>query len=180
MGRIAVSVVCGVGAAGGLCGSVQGDEPDADYADGWVGGGAAGGSSAGLVGIYELNSSGSTIYTPYPKNATFYMQAPIAIDGAGNAWGGNDDFNLDHSTGLVEVSNSGTTLSGATGFVSEQPAPSGFYGNYQVSGLGVDGSGNVWAALAYYPFVLQYVGVAAPVVTPLSVGVKNGTLGMRP
>jgi hypothetical protein len=133
------------------------------------------------LGIYELSSGGNVIYTPSPATATFYMRAPIAMDGAGNAWEGNDDFNLDQSTGLVEVSNSGATLSGPYGFVSEQPPPiSSGYGNYKVSGLGVDGSGNVWAALASYPFVLQYVGAATPVVTPLSMGVKNGTLGTRP
>ena len=139
-----------------------------------------GGPSTSPLGIYELSGSGTTLFTASPTTGTFYLAAPVAIDGAGNVWVGNDDFNLDHSTGLVEVSNSGTTLSGTTGFVSEQPAPSTSYNMDAVSGVGVDGSGNVWAALYSHPYVLQYVGAATPVVTPLSVGVKNGTLGTRP
>ena len=119
------------------------------------------------------------LFTASPTTATFYLMAPIAMDGAGNVWAGNDDFNLNASTGLVEVSNSGTTLSGATGFVSPQPAPKTFSPTYAVSGVGVDGSGNVWIAL-YSGTVVQFVGAASPVVTPLSVGVKNGTLGTRP
>jgi hypothetical protein len=132
------------------------------------------------TGIYELNSGGTTIFTPSITTATFPLDGPAAIDGAGNVWVGNDGFSLLNSIGLVEVSNSGTTLSGTTGFMTEQPPPGSIYGFVSVSGLGVDGSGNVWEALSRYPFVLQYVGVATPVVTPLAVGVKNGTLGMRP
>ena len=132
------------------------------------------------TGIYELNSGGTTIFTPSITTATFPLDGPVAIDGAGNAWVGNDGFSLLNSIGLVEVSNSGTTLSGTTGFMTEQPPPGRIYGFVSVSGLGVDGSGNVWEALSRYPFVLQYVGIATPVVTPLSVGVEKGTLATRP
>jgi len=44
--------------------------------------------------------------------------------------------------------------------------------------LAVDGSGNVWALLGSQ--VVEFVGAGVPVVTPFSLGVQNGTLGMRP
>jgi hypothetical protein len=46
-------------------------------------------------------------------------------------------------------------------------------------GDAVDGSGNVWVVMAANN-VIEMVGVATPVVTPLSLGVKNNTLGTRP
>ena len=46
--------------------------------------------------------------------------------------------------------------------------------------LAVDGSGNLWSANFDKSNVTEIIGIAAPVVTPLSVGVKNNTLGTRP
>jgi hypothetical protein len=48
-----------------------------------------------------------------------------------------------------------------------------------VQGIAIDGGGNVWMMISNNT-VAEFVGAATPVVTPLSVGVKNGTLGMRP
>jgi hypothetical protein len=45
-------------------------------------------------------------------------------------------------------------------------------------GIAVDGAGNVWMACPTY--LVEFVGAATPVVTPISVGVKNNTLGTRP
>jgi hypothetical protein len=72
---------------------------------------------------------------------------------------------------MIELNNAGTILSGATGFVV--PAA-----GYPV-GTAIDGSGNVWAVM-YSNYVVELIGAATPVVTPLSVGVKNNTLGTRP
>jgi len=47
------------------------------------------------------------------------------------------------------------------------------------SSVAVDASGNVWVLLGNNT-VTEYVGVATPVVTPLSVGVKNSKLGTKP
>jgi hypothetical protein len=51
-------------------------------------------------------------------------------------------------------------------------------------GIAIDGSGNVWvvnlADEATPDNVVEFVGAAVPVVTPLAVGVKNGTLGTTP
>jgi streptogramin lyase len=99
----------------------------------------------------------------------------VAIDGAGNVWVTSDKVVTVNGTttslnSLVELDNSGTILSGATGYA----LPAGFS-----VGVAVDASGNVWAAMASN-YVIEMVGVATPVVTPLSVGVKNNTLGARP
>jgi hypothetical protein len=72
---------------------------------------------------------------------------------------------------VVELDNSGNILSGASGFYLSSLS-------YPV-GDAVDGSGNVWVVMAGTN-VIEVVGAATPVVTPLSVGVKNGTLGSRP
>jgi hypothetical protein len=107
--------------------------------------------------------------------APFY----IAMDGASAAWVAN-------STGAGGVSafaNDGTAISSSTGFYG------GTYNNgtttYQRSfksprGIAVDGSGNVWVANTAATYVTVMVGAAMPTVTPLSVGIKNGTLASKP
>ncbi len=87
----------------------------------------------------------------------------LAIDGSGNVW-------LSNTPGVAELSNTGVPLS-----------PSSAFAPYLVGatwGIAVDGSGNVWLAGDGEDFEL--VGAAVPVVTPLSVGVKNNALGTRP
>ena len=100
----------------------------------------------------------------------------IAIDGAGNAWVTSDKIETINGTStsvsaMVELNTAGTFLSGATGFfVAAAGVP---------VGTAIDGSGNVWAVMGSN-YVIELVGAATPVVTPLSVGVKNNTLGTRP
>ena len=48
------------------------------------------------------------------------------------------------------------------------------------SGIAIDGSGDVWVSNNGNSTVSEFIGAATPVVTPLSVGVKNSTLGTRP
>jgi streptogramin lyase len=117
--------------------------------------------------------SGSTGYAP----ASLSAPSAIAIDGAGNAWVkglGVGQFAGNYT--ITELSNSGVALSGANGFFSSSPG-----------GIAIDESGDVWTNYYYanFPFspiwyVEELVGAAAPVVTPLALGVKNNTLGARP
>jgi hypothetical protein len=96
----------------------------------------------------------------------------IAIDGLGNAWVTSDvSSSSSIFNSVVELGNNGTVLSGGNGFALPPTT-------YPV-GDAVDGSGNVWVVMASNN-VIEIVGAAAPVVTPLSLGVKNGTLGTRP
>ena len=77
--------------------------------------------------------------------------------------------------GILEYSPSGSLIS-----------PSGGYG-YGTSvgsdrGIAVDGSGNVWVIPnnGGNSSVLEMVGAATPVVTPLSVAVRNNAIASRP
>jgi hypothetical protein len=106
--------------------------------------------------------------------------AYIAIDGDGNVW-----VPLYSSPGIVELSNSGSALSGATGYFSGVATTQG--------NIVIDGSGDIWDGTATFapsgkrdvPGVYTYeivetIGIAAPVVTPLAVGVQLNMLGARP
>jgi len=117
--------------------------------------------------------SGSTGYTP----ASLSAPTAITLDGSGNAWVkglgvGQDAGNYT----MTELSNAGVVLSGANGFFATSPG-----------GIAIDESGDVWTNYVSVNFLFgntwyveELVGAATPVVTPLSVGVKNNTLGTRP
>jgi streptogramin lyase len=95
----------------------------------------------------------------------------IAIDGAGNVWAANNGGN---ANSISEFSSGGIAISGANGYVN--------VGMSSPYALAVDGSGNVWvvaSANAMGPLT-EFVGVATPVVTPLSAGSTYGTLGTEP
>jgi hypothetical protein len=128
----------------------------------------SGGTYGSVTEISKTGSllSGSTGYT----NSSLSNPEAIAIDGAGNAW-------VAGAYSTSEISSTGNFLSGSTGF-------SAYDG---ISGIAIDGSGGVWLnyASCNYFFGCSYytqemVGAATPVVTPLSVGIKNNTLGTRP
>ncbi len=120
--------------------------------------------------VSEFSNSGVPISpaTGY-ELASSVSQEPraVAIDGAGNVWVADDWANS-----IVELAPSGSFLSSSVG-----------YTNYYISyptGVAVDGSGNVWVASSLDDGVAELIGAATPVVTPLSVGVKNRSLGTRP
>jgi PKD repeat protein len=87
----------------------------------------------------------------------------IVIDGSGNIW-------VEDAANIVEFSNSGTLLSGAYGY----SIGIGYPGK-----MAIDSSGNLWL-IGDSTDVMEVLGIATPVVTPLAVGVKNNTLGTRP
>ena len=96
----------------------------------------------------------------------------IAIDGAGNVWVGNGGS-------ISEFDPTGNPLSPASGF--NGPGINAPYG------LAVDGSGNLWTANFVSESVTQFIGVAAPVITPLVAGLPatptadgSSNLGTRP
>jgi hypothetical protein len=101
---------------------------------------------------------------------------PLVLDGAGNVWVGNGkEF-------IGELSNSGATIaSGYTGGVLIPPGDNVEVG--PIANIAVDGSGNVWSPYNYGnpPYgIVEFIGVATPVVTPLATAVKTNTLGARP
>jgi sugar lactone lactonase YvrE len=94
----------------------------------------------------------------------------IAIDGAGNVWAANSGGN---ANSISEISAAGVAISGANGFVN--------VGMFSPYGIAVDGSGNVWVASDDDVGPLtEFVGVAAPVVTPIAAGTSYMELGTRP
>ncbi len=105
----------------------------------------------------------------------------VAIDGAGNVWVSNQIRSGGAPTaGVSELNNSGVAISPATGYTSSAALGG-------PNDVAVDSSGNVWAANAYVPVtfangtnIVEFVGAAVPVVTPISLAVKNGTIGSRP
>ncbi len=108
------------------------------------------------------------------------VYAPIAVDGAGNLWlvtnNSNASVPLPVSYAVVGFMPSGNSFN-ANGMVPGFTASS-------LSGatsIAVDASGNVWVLSGSNPSnVTQFVGVAAPVVTPLSLGAQKNKLGSTP
>jgi hypothetical protein len=47
-------------------------------------------------------------------------------------------------------------------------------------GIAIDGSGNAWTSDYANSYLGEWIGVAAPVATPLSVYVGDGTAGTLP
>ena len=124
--------------------------------------------------LAKINSSG-TITNCYTDTA---MQGDgVAIDGSGDVWVGNGQ--ITGGVGAVEFDSAGTVISPVGGF-------SGGAQNYPQS-IAVDGSGDVWlpgvGANANGTTVVELIGIATPVVTPISPiypGKSTTGLGVRP
>ena len=127
----------------------------------------------GGEGIGKYNTSGAS--TLSVTNGSLYGD-PVAIDGAGNVWIGQGQNA--GGTGAVEYTNGGTLVSQAGGFTGgSQNLP---------LGIAIDGSGNVWLSNSGTDTngtVVELIGSAAPVVTPISPfypGKTTNGLGIRP
>ncbi len=154
------------------------------------------------TGFFELSPSGvqlgghSNCYPPGPQtrglqyyvNCYYSVPNVFALDGAGNVWGVvtfqwnpvSHPPTQEYSTAVAEVTNTGTIVSGKLGYAGSTSLGSvGQFLNVSVQGIAIDGGGNVWVILSNNT-VAEFVGAATPVVTPFSLGVKNGTLGSRP
>ena len=88
-----------------------------------------------------------------------------AIDGVGNDWILLTGPGFPPTTGnLVGLSNAGNLISSANGYPFNT-------GGYNIGGLAIDGSGNVWVTGGNQ--VTEFIGAAAPVVTPLAANLGN-------
>jgi streptogramin lyase len=85
----------------------------------------------------------------------------IAVDGAGAVWVANFQGNSLSELGGSSSSSPGTYLSPATGFGTD----ASLLGPY---GLAIDASGNLWVSNSGQNTLTQFIGVAAPVKTPLA------------
>jgi hypothetical protein len=119
-------------------------------------------SGAAGVGVSEfaLGSSGYTgeSFTANPVR----LPSAVAIDGAGDVWIANL---AGRTAGVVELAGNGTSLSAGTA--------SGMYGSTSglfgaaPQGVAVDASGNVWVSGGGAGNVIELVGAAKPVKTPV-------------
>ncbi|HEY4381373.1 MAG TPA: hypothetical protein VGN01_13565 [Acidobacteriaceae bacterium] len=103
----------------------------------------------------------------------------VAVDGSGNVWVTN---NVSGPSSVSEFSNSGAVLSP----VNTTTAPFTAIGFLRAglatpSGIATDPSGNVWVANnTASGGVFEIVGAAAPTVTPISLALKNNSVGQKP
>lgn len=112
--------------------------------------------------LSEFSSSGSPI-----SSSTGYtgggLNEPgsLAIDGAGNVWVANQ------ATGDIAISefnSSGTAISGS----------SGYKGPFDGEGaIAIDGDGNIWVASTFDNALIELVGAASPVVTPIAANLMS-------
>jgi hypothetical protein len=131
--------------------------------------------------IAEFSPSGAAVSssTGYTGGGLSIPQG-IAIDGLNNVWavsiGEQIISGLPNNSNVSEFSNSGVAISPSTGYIG-----GGIFG---ADAIAIDGSGDVWIANGNSTnngtSLVEFIGAAAPVVTPLATGVKNGTLGARP
>jgi sugar lactone lactonase YvrE len=97
----------------------------------------------------------------------------LAVDGAGSIWVANSGNNS-----VSEFLNTGVAQSGTSGYVA-----SGSSTTTTLSGpssVVIDATGGVWVTNKTGSSLTHILGVATPVVTPLSKAVSAGTLGVEP
>ena len=124
-------------------------------------------------GVIEINNLGNIVSgTSGITGGGFGGSDGIAIDGAGNVWVSNLT-----SLAITEVSNAGAVLSGANGYTISSSSGS--------NDVAIDGSGDVWATS--FPSVVEIIGAATPVITPIAAGLPltlttdgSSSLGTRP
>jgi sugar lactone lactonase YvrE len=135
----------------------------------WVGNGVGVGTVL-TYGVEKYSNNGTLLspYVTYTQGGFDTQGRPgaIAIDGVGHV------FIADLSNALTELNNDGSAISPASGYTDSSISVP--------VGIAVDGSGNVWLANYSGNSVTEFVGVGAPVVTPIAAGVANNTLGVRP
>jgi hypothetical protein len=119
--------------------------------------------------VAEISSSGTAISPSSGYTGGISVPQGIAIDGLGNAWV------IDRYIGLSVFTNSGVALSPSTSILGSAPLG----GSYA---LAIDPSGNIWVANSASGTapMTEFIGLAAPVVTPTVSAVINSKLGTRP
>jgi hypothetical protein len=163
---------------------------------------AAGGLTAGSQSFnpkyVAIDGAGNAWISGTPGSSNNFTPAfaVVALTNAGLA--------LSPSTTALNTTPSSTALGNTLGvagfiggFINSSATPVASGGSYRRilqggTGIAIDRSGNVWIANnvatvsggSSQPVtggaVTELVGSAVPVVTPLALGVKNGTLGSRP
>ncbi len=159
-------------AVSGSTGDTNGgfDEPISVAVDG---NGYAWSTNYGNTSISAVDSTGTPVGSSPFTGGGLTGPYGIAIDGGGNVW----IANIAPYPGVIsEFSNNGTAITGTGGYTDGR----GGGGLAEPNSIAVDGAGNVWVSDDGNTNITEFVGAGVPVVTPLSVGAKNNTLGTKP
>jgi len=118
-------------------------------------------ASFGNSNLVEFNSSGSVLSTASTSDGVNYPAGPVP-DSAGNIFLSNLGGNS-----ISEFSSNGKAITNTTGYQGS--------GLDEPDGIVIDGSGNLWAAntASSTSNVVEFVGIASPVVTPLVANLLN-------
>jgi hypothetical protein len=149
--------------------------------NGWLTDGNATGTTPGL---YEFSpAGGKTALTGGGLDAPH----GLAVDGSGLIFTGNAAATTGGAIAIYNsaaaaflTGTSGLTGSYVTGGTTENVLTSSPGSAAPATGLAVDGSGNLWVADGLSQDLTEIVGVATPVLTPLSAAVATGIPASRP
>ena len=129
--------------------------------------------NAGRAWVVNQGNNSVSLFTSTgtPVSASGYtgnlaVPKSVAVDGAGNVWATNPSGGIN----LAEFSSTGAAI--GNGYASPGLAGAG--------SLAIDPSGNIWVASPSSPTITQFLGLAAPVVTPASIAIGTGKLGTMP
>jgi sugar lactone lactonase YvrE len=129
--------------------------------------------------VLEIPAGYNGTVNPAPAEDPANTPSPIgdpegtAFDGSNRLWvanAGNSGYDISPNLSLLDTTMSSPSVSvdyEDTDFANGSPS------------VAVDSAGNVWVLLGNNT-VKEYVGIATPVVTPLSLGVKGNKLGAKP
>jgi streptogramin lyase len=109
--------------------------------------------------VSELSSTGGVLSAGFTGGGLLRPQG-IAVDGNGNVWIANYHGNSITELQGADGNTPGAALSPASGFGVSQNLSLPF-------ALAVDASGNLWVSNFASDTITKFVGVAAPVKTPL-------------
>ena len=158
--------------------------------------------NANQNGYLVLNASNSSGPVSTFTTSNSHCGAFLTVDGAGNIWsyGGSVPANANPQQALDEVTPTGTQISPNGGFTAtstgEQTATglttinSDTNSSVAGGGIAIDPSGNLWflngqagaQASTYLPTnaLVEFIGVAAPTVTPTALATQNGVQATKP
>lgn len=110
--------------------------------------------------ISEVNTCG-TLKLDAATGGGVRRPQGIAIDGAGTAWVANFQGNSLSAIGGSSSTTPGMFLSPSSGFGTDASL-------LEPYGLAIDASGNIWVSNSGKNTLTQFIGIAAPVKTPLA------------
>jgi streptogramin lyase len=130
-------------------------------------------------GEYSFSFPGGVLLENYSKPSSMIDPAGVCVDGAGHIWttaNGNEPFGPEPN--ISEITSTGAVLSpGATGYQTSEPSTL-----TEPLACESDTSGNLWviANTTSFSKVVEFIGLTAPTIAPLSVAVKNNMIGKLP